>query len=256
MEFSGYSEFSKRRAPCKRNQRGFTLIELLVVIAIVAILVSLIVPLIQDGINKALMAKCQSNMRQIGMYVNLWKMENNTTRPWMVADNGADWPHEFQDSIPYTLIVGLYPSGPRRSNCNQPVEVEDPSIFFCPAHKVSAPPNWMKDPDVYSSIPHHGHGGGSMDRSPVAGTYVWHWRNYSKRSRPYYYQQDRTILPDERAEQVLATDAPPNWGAGYESFAAFVGDEGPYYRVRHMTTLYIDGHVEQSLDDPTPMANF
>ncbi len=48
-------------------RRGFTLIELLVVIAIIAILIALLVPAVQQVREAAAMAKCQSNMKQIGV---------------------------------------------------------------------------------------------------------------------------------------------------------------------------------------------
>src|SRR4051812_30003902 len=48
-------------------QLGFTLVELLVVIAIIGILVALLLPAIQAAREAARRAKCQSNMRNIGL---------------------------------------------------------------------------------------------------------------------------------------------------------------------------------------------
>ena len=58
------------------NRRGFSLVELLTVIAIIAILASIIFPVMGLVGNKARMNKCMTQLHQIGLAVQMFKQDN------------------------------------------------------------------------------------------------------------------------------------------------------------------------------------
>jgi|YNPNPStandDraft_1061719.scaffolds.fasta_scaffold15703_3 prepilin-type N-terminal cleavage/methylation domain-containing protein/prepilin-type processing-associated H-X9-DG protein len=64
----------------KRFQ-GFTLIELLVVIAIIAILAAILFPVFAQAREKARSASCQSNLKQIGLALQMYLTDYDYTVP-------------------------------------------------------------------------------------------------------------------------------------------------------------------------------
>ena len=68
-------------------RRGFTLVELLVCVAIVVILAAILFPVFQRyGERKS---SCQSNLKQIGLSVQIYVQDNNEHFPSL--DTGAGW---------------------------------------------------------------------------------------------------------------------------------------------------------------------
>ena len=66
----------------RKSQRhaAFTLVELLVVIGIIAILIALLMPALQAARKQALDTQCKSNMRQIGVALQIY---SNEWRGWL-----------------------------------------------------------------------------------------------------------------------------------------------------------------------------
>ncbi len=132
--------------PC----RGFTLIELLVVIAIIAILAALLLPALAAAKERARMARCLNNHRQIGIAFQLYRDDYETKFPPIGPSlTSSFWSFQFGGGDP-----GL----PAATDSFQPVwatnrplwsYTKSRELFRCPADRGAATthysfPSWFE----------------------------------------------------------------------------------------------------------------
>jgi prepilin-type processing-associated H-X9-DG protein/prepilin-type N-terminal cleavage/methylation domain-containing protein len=231
-----------------QSHQSFTLIEVLVVVSIISLLAALFMPSLQAARESTNQAACMSNLKQIGIAMNMYG-NDHATYPWAAE---FAWPGIPSTSWVYRIQSYLGKRPPSWSFT--PADDRSP-VIQCPGRKV-------KSTNVVNCYGAHSMVMGWKTVSP------WDDFPVGRYQRPYPFTQ-------RPAEVLLVADAAQPSSGGGEAFPVlyapnddFISDYGAcnpndpstltfnndtlfnsIIRYRHMFNqranfLMVDGHVE------------
>ena len=113
------------------RKTGVSLMELLVVVALVALLMSLILPAINQARARSQALGCLNNLRQWGQATLQFALEHNDLLPKDGAPNGTSVREGWYVDLPMTMGLAPYMEQPWRTNAGA---APPRSVWICPAN--------------------------------------------------------------------------------------------------------------------------
>lgn len=232
---------------------GFTLVELLVVIGIIALLISMLLPALNKARESAQSVACASNLRQIGLLLEMYvqqerayprtTLDRNGTEDteWNIdTSSGNGWRRFWPARLLSASIISEFSEISITPGCTNTKFVNETKRLFCPSNTEPGP---VSDTFGYSyamfeagqSGDHALHGGNNPD---------WKWKGIGGHRRGKLHTKPTEVRRASEKVAVFETiygqgpymSQPPWHTTWYKWYNRTAHGNGANY-------LYADGHV-------------
>jgi prepilin-type N-terminal cleavage/methylation domain-containing protein/prepilin-type processing-associated H-X9-DG protein len=150
-----------------RKSKGFTLVELLVVIGIIALLISMLLPVLGGIRRQAGQTKCLSSLRQIGVALQLYAQEQEGYYPVAYWDRGTAAPTDVPREASWPDMLSKYVHAAAAADRDDVSSYRRGSVLWgCPAYDVSE--NF--DPSSFGDAVRTGYGMQYYPMAPATAT--------------------------------------------------------------------------------------
>lgn len=231
-------------------RKAFTLVELLVVIAIIALLVSILLPALQNAKYQAKQVKCLVHLKQMGSILHMYPTEND-----------GKWPIHRGDVAYNARRIGSYDNtdiDPEFDNLlwdaiNPYLKDTDADIFTCPiVTENSDPDGFWADPFADANLWFTGGWGsklGSRRPSDPDGTtyFINMTYNWFVNFQPRYFVGNLEFFNGERPWPQVQADA--NSESTMVTHITFLTSQNGLYDYPHNGTGWTAASLNPGLDD-------
>jgi prepilin-type N-terminal cleavage/methylation domain-containing protein len=196
----------------RRRPRAFTLVELLVVIGIIAVLISILLPSLSKAREAAKRTQCLSNLRQMGIYLNMYANAYNQQVPLGLSTRQESAVTERAKQENYFITVKSPKPHPQPGQTTRyvglgllfPANIVKESsgrVFYCPTfdgdinHSYNASSNPWTPLTTSVRITYSCRPGESPDGPAEPSTDKSVWWNFDDPAPPYSSTNARPFAP-------------------------------------------------------------